>query len=211
MRSFNRLDSFFEECQNLLQNVYGKPAAQRENPAKLRVDQELTPNEIRQSQGFMRVNHTGEICAQALYRGQAFATANSELKSHLQEAATEEADHLAWCKEHLDELQTHTSHLNLFWYSASFLIGFAVAKKNDATSLGFVEETEKQVVQHLEHHTKHLSKLDHKSRAIISVMREDEQQHGQAAREKGAVALPQGLKTLMQLQSKVMTTTAYWV
>lgn len=209
MRRLNRLDFFLEECQHLLQNVYGKTAALRENPAKLRVDPELSTTEIRQSQGFMRVNHTGEICAQALYRGQAFATHNSELKSHLHHAAIEEADHLAWCQERLDELNSHTSRLNLFWYSASFLIGFLVAKHSDAVSLGFVEETENQVIRHLEHHAKHLPQLDHKSRAIISVMREDEAEHGMAAREKGAIDLPYFFKVIMQMQSKIMTTTAY--
>ncbi len=211
MRSFNSIDYLLSECQGLLDTVFGKTTAQRENPAKLRMDAALSPSEQRQSQGFMRVNHTGEICAQALYRGQAFATKNVDLKMHLHQAAIEEADHLVWCEERLQELGTHTSRLNLFWYSASFLLGYIAAKKSDAVSLGFVEETEAQVVRHLEHHERHMSANDQKSRAIIAVMREDEYEHGKAAHAKGAIALPEAFKLLMKLQSKVMTTSAYYI
>lgn len=211
MRSLTSFDALLAECQHLLENVFSHPRSQRENPAKLRLDAPLQPQELRQSQGFMRVNHTGEVCAQALYRGQAFASTNPALKAHLQEAAREETDHLAWCQERLTELDTHKSHLNPLWYIASFLIGFATAKKSDAISLGFVEETEKQVVRHLEHHAQHLSTQDHKSRAIIAVMREDESKHGAAAHAKGAADLPGRIKLLMQLQAKVMTTTAYYI
>lgn len=211
MRRLNPIDAFLNECQHLLESVYSKPKAERENPAKLRMEQNLDPSEAKQSQGFMRVNHTGEICAQALYRGQAFATHNPELKAHLHQAAVEEADHLAWCEERLQELGSHTSRLNLFWYSASFLIGYLAAKRGDEVSLGFVEETEKQVVKHLEHHERHLSPIDHKSRAIIAVMRDDEYKHGEAAHNKGAMELPDVVKLLMKLQSKVMTTTAYYI
>lgn len=211
MRTLSRLDILLAEGQHLLENVFSRPVAERENPAKLRLDAPLQPDEIRQSQGFMRVNHTGEICAQALYRGQAFATTNPALKAHLQDAAREEADHLAWCQERLGELDTYKSRLNPLWYVASFIIGFATAKKSDAISLGFVEETEKQVVHHLTHHAQHLSTQDHKSRAIIAVMREDENKHGAAAHAKGAADLPGRIKLLMQLQAKVMTTTAYYI
>lgn len=211
MRKLSFLDHLFSEGQHLLTSVYGQAKAGRENPAKLRMNEPLPQAEQRRSQGFMRVNHTGEICAQALYRGQAFATSNLELKTHFHQAALEENDHLSWCQERLQELNTHTSRLNLFWYSASFLIGYLAAKNGDGVSLGFVEETEKQVVRHLDYHEKHLSAHDHKSRAIIALMRDDEYRHGLAAHQKGAKDLPNLIKLLMKFQAKIMTTTAYYL
>jgi len=211
MRKFNLIDKFISEGQHMLDSLRSEGIPSRENPAKIRVGENLDPADQRQSQGFIRVNHTGEICAQALYRGQALATKNPELHTHLQDAAIEETDHLIWCKERLNELDTHASYLNPLWYMASFLIGFGMAKRSDAISLGFVEETEAQVVRHLEHHQQHLSTKDHKSRAIIALMREDERKHGEAAREQGAAALSDFIKLLMKYQAKVMTTTAYYI
>ncbi len=211
MRSLSRLDRVFAEVQHGLESVFAKPKATRDNPAALRVDDPLESHEIRKSQGYMRVNHTGEICAQALYRGQAHVTDNVALKAYLYAAAKEEIDHLAWCHERLDELGTHRSRLNFLWYTTSFLLGFIMARKSDAWSLGFVKETEKQVVQHLARHAQKLSPDDHKSRSIVAVMLEDEHKHGEAAHAQGAQNLPELIKMLMQLQSKVMTSTAYFV
>lgn len=211
MRNLNMIDQILMECQHLLKNVCGRPVAKRESPGKIRMEQPLDASEKRQSQGFMRVNHTGEICAQALYRGQAFSTNNAKLKAYLYEAAAEETDHLAWCRERLEELGTQQSRLNFLWYTASFLTGYFTAKSSDSTSLGFVEETEKQVVAHLERHAKLLSPQDQKSRAIIAVMQEDENNHGKAARAEGATDLPHVIKCTMKLQAKVMTTTAYYL
>jgi 3-demethoxyubiquinol 3-hydroxylase len=211
MRQFTAVDKFLEEAQYFLDTLQHAPKAARANPGTAHANSELNATETRISQGCMRVNHTGEICAQALYRGQAFGTSNQTLKRHFNKAAQEEADHLNWCQERLDELNTHTSYLNPFWYCASFLIGIAAARLGDDLSLGFVEETEQQVIQHLTHHQKILPNHDAKSHAIISVMREDEAAHAQEAHLAGAKKLPALLKLLMQCQSKVMTSTAYHI
>lgn len=211
MRQFNRLDHYLKEAQNLLDTLNHTPIAERSNPGKDFALPELNQEEQRISQGCMRVNHTGEVCAQALYRGQAFGTQNAHLKHHLDQAANEEADHLNWCQQRLNELNTHTSYLNPFWYGASFLIGVLAARMGDDLSLGFVEETEKQVVAHLTQHQKTLSTKDQKSLAIIKEMSLDEQRHAKNAKSEGAKELSPLLKLLMKFQSKVMTTTAYYI
>jgi ubiquinone biosynthesis monooxygenase Coq7 len=210
MRHFNLIDQVLTEAQHFLDTIFQHPLAQRGNPASTCPQTELTPVAKKISQGYMRVNHTGEICAQALYRGQAFGTKNTSLQEHFHTAATEEVDHLNWCQERLKELDTHVSYLNPLWYSASFLIGLITAQLGDKLSLGFVEETEQQVVQHLQHHQQHLPKEDQKSLAIISTMTADEARHAQQAHNSGAQALPTLLKLLMKAQSKIMTTTAYY-
>jgi 3-demethoxyubiquinol 3-hydroxylase len=211
MRNFSPLDKFLCEAQYCLDTLSQRNIGTRKNPAEGTDNTELSPEQKRQSQGFMRVNHTGEICAQALYRGQAFGTQNSHLKAHFNTAAMEELDHLNWCQERLNELNSHSSYLNPFWYIASFLIGVSAARLGDDLSLGFVEETEKQVIKHLNHHQQSLPSHDQKSRAIIEVMTKDEARHADDAHHSGAKELPQALKLIMQLQSKVMTTTAYYL
>jgi len=211
MRSFNSLDRLLNEVQHFLDTLTHQARPDRPNPAAMYAETSLNHNEKRQSQGFMRVNHTGEICAQALYRGQAFGTENKTLKQHFNVAANEEVDHLEWCQERLQELATHTSYLNPLWYIGAFIIGYSAARLGDALSLGFVEETEQQVIRHLERHQQDLPMNDHKSRAIVAVMQTDEAQHAQDAKTAGAQNLPLILKLLMQLQSKVMTTTAYYL
>ena len=211
MRQPGKLDMFLGEIQHGLDTLLHQFSATQISPGKSRMDTPLNPIETRTSQGCMRVNHTGEVCAQALYRGQALAAQNPELKAHLHQAATEEVDHLLWCNERLNELQTHPSYLNPIWYTFSFILGYAAAKKNDQLSLGFVEETEKQVLEHLQSHQRFLSPQDHKSRAIISVMQEDEARHAEHAHALGATPLPSLMKYIMKLQSGVMTRTAYFI
>ncbi len=211
MRQFRKIDAFLTEIQHGLNTLFHQFAETQNSPGRSRINPELSPAETRTSQGCMRVNHTGEVCAQALYRGQALATHNPQLKTHLHQAADEEVDHLLWCHERLNELDTHVSYLNPLWYSLSFLLGYAAAKKNDQLSLGFVEETEKQVLEHLASHQRYLSPQDHKSRAIISVMQEDEARHAEHAHALGAAELSWLMKGIMKLQSRVMTRTAYFI
>jgi ubiquinone biosynthesis monooxygenase Coq7 len=157
----------------------------------------------------MRVNHVGEVCAQALYQSQKLVARNSEIKEMLDRSGQEELDHLAWCETRLKELGSHTSYLNPFWYAGSFAIGLAAGLAGDKWSLGFVAETEKQVENHLESHLKKLPEEDGRSRAIVDQMRLDEIEHGQAAVHAGGVSLPEPIQKIMQAMSKVMTTAAY--
>lgn len=211
MRRLSRFDRLLTEVQHCFTTLSHSIPSHRPSPAQFVLSPSLCPDEIRKSQGYMRVNHTGEICAQALYRGQAFATSTPALQAHLHQAAEEEADHLVWCKNRLEDLTTHTSYLNLFWYTSSFLLGWITAKQSDAISLGFVVETETQVLAHLESHQRLLPLSDHPSRAIVSIMIEDEAHHAQEAQSLGAQALSPLFKQLMALQSYVMTHTAYWI
>ncbi len=211
MRTLTKIDALLTEVQHGLDTLLHQFAGTAASPGQSRINAELTPSEIRTSQGCMRVNHTGEVCAQALYRGQALATQDPHLKAHLQQAADEEVNHLLWCKERLSELDTHPSYLNPLWYALSMLIGYAAAKKNDSLSLGFVEETEKQVLSHLQNHQHVLPQEDHKSRAIISVMQTDEARHAEQAHALGAAELSGLMKGLMKLQSRIMTRTAYFI
>jgi ubiquinone biosynthesis monooxygenase Coq7 len=157
----------------------------------------------------MRVNHVGEVCAQALYQSQKLVARNPEIREMLDHSAQEEMDHLAWCETRLQELGSHTSYLNPIWYAGSFAIGLAAGLAGDKWSLGFVAETEKQVENHLESHLEKLPKDDQRSRAIVDQMRIDEIIHGQAAKDAGGVNLPEPVQKIMQVISKIMTTTAY--
>lgn len=170
----------------------------------------LTDAEKRHSAALMRVNHVGEVCAQALYTAQALATKNAQLRNHLVQACHEETDHLAWTESRLKELGGHTSLLNPLWYLGAFGIGFAAAKLGgDRVSLGFVVETERQVEAHLESHLGKLPEKDSASRAIVAQMKTDEARHAQEALEAGAVDLPAPVKGLMRMAAKVMTTVAH--
>lgn len=163
------------------------------------------------SAALMRVNHTGEICAQALYTAQAAATANPRLRAHLLRAAREETDHLAWTAARLQELGSHTSRLNPLWYAGAFGLGLLAGKIGDAISLGFVVETERQVEAHLQGHLDRLPASDHRSRAIVAQMKTDEIEHAEQALKAGATELPAPVKRLMRAAGKVMTTTAHYV
>lgn len=169
----------------------------------------MSDQERRHSAGLMRVNHVGEVCAQALYHGQAAATANGELRQKYRAMADEEGRHLAWTAQRLAELHTRPSLLNPFWYGGAFALGWLAGRAGDSTSLGFVVETERQVEQHLDDHLRTLPDADLRSRAIVECMRQDEIRHGATAQSLGAVELPLPLRTAMRVMAKVMTTTAY--
>jgi len=159
----------------------------------------------------MRVNHSGEVAAQALYQGQALTARLENVREAMERAAVEEIDHLKWCQERLQELGSHTSVLNPLWYAGSFAIGALAGIAGDRWSLGFVAETEKQVVDHLQGHLERLPLEDERSRAILEQMKQDEQHHGQAAADAGGARLPAPFRHLMTLTSRVMTRTAYWI
>ncbi len=209
-RRYNLLDTLLIEVDGFCQTVFGNPSAKRENPARNCEEQKMDAAQQRDSSGFMRVNHTGEVCAQALYRGHALVARDPKTKATLEQCSDEENDHLAWCDERLQQLNSHQSYLNIFWYLNSFTIGVLAGIAGDEWSLGFVEETEKQVAAHLASHLKKLPLQDHKSRAIVTQMKQDEIAHGQTAQQAGAKELPGPIKKLMGLQSKLMTSVAYW-
>jgi 3-demethoxyubiquinol 3-hydroxylase len=171
----------------------------------------LDAAEKRLAGALMRVNHVGEVCAQALYQAQAAATPNPELKSQMAKAAREEIDHLAWTEERLAELGDRPSLLNPLWYGGAFLIGLAAGRLGDRVSLGFVAETERQVGRHLESHLQRLPAGDVASRAIVEQMRVDEAAHAQAAQAAGGLELPAPVRSAMRLAAKVMTGTAHYV
>ncbi len=209
-RQYTLLDRFIGEFDAKLQTVFGQHQASRPYPAES-VSDDLSARQQKQSACLMRVNHTGEVCAQALYRGQALTAKSSETKRMLHEACQEEVDHLAWCHQRLQELNSHRSYLNPIFYSGSFALGVVAGVCGDARSMGFVEETENQVEAHLKSHLDRLPKNDFASRAIVQQMKEDEAQHAQSAKKHGAKALPKPVKKIMQLMSAVMTRTTHWV
>lgn len=181
----------------------------RDNPAGRLPEAALTPVQRRHAAGLMRVDHSGEVAAQALYHGQALTARTSRLRDAMAQAAMEEGDHLRWCSERLDELGDRPSRLGPLWYMGSFLIGAAAGLAGDRWSLGFVVETERQVVRHLDGHLAMLPGDDARSRAILAQMREDENVHATRALESGAAELPGPVKRLMSMTARVMTETAY--
>jgi ubiquinone biosynthesis monooxygenase Coq7 len=204
------IDRFIVEFDTALRSVVGGANAQRPIPgSESGANTALDSEQRKHAAGLMRINHVGEVCAQALYQSQKLVARNSEIKEMLDHSGQEEMDHLAWCETRLKELGSHTSYLNPFWYAGSFAIGLAAGLAGDKWSLGFVAETEKQVESHLENHLKKLPTEDHRSRAIVDQMRIDEIEHGQAALHAGGVTLPEPIQKVMQAMSKVMTTTAY--
>ncbi|VAW75085.1 2-polyprenyl-3-methyl-6-methoxy-1,4-benzoquinol hydroxylase, coq7 type [hydrothermal vent metagenome] len=171
----------------------------------------LSEQERRQSAALMRINHCGEVCAQALYQGQALTASSVKVRQSMQQASDEENDHLLWCKNRLDELDSHTSFLNPAWYANSFAIGAIAGMVGDKWSLGFVAETERQVVKHLDKHLHQISTNDYKTHAVLTQMKTDEAKHATNAVNNGAAELPDPIKKIMQLSSKIMTKTTYWV
>jgi 3-demethoxyubiquinol 3-hydroxylase len=172
---------------------------------------QLTDKERAHSAGLMRVNHVGEVCAQALYQAQKLATRSPTLKADFEKAAREEEDHLAWTSKRLQELDSRPSLLNPLWYAGALAIGFAAGRFGDRASLGFMAETERQVEQHLDGHMQTLPANDHASRAIVEQMRIDEASHAAAAIGSGGSEMPFPVRTLMRVASKVMTRTAYYI
>jgi ubiquinone biosynthesis monooxygenase Coq7 len=204
------VDEAIQHADQALRTVFGEPPGSgRPNPAESAADSELSSTERAESLGLMRVNHAGEVCAQALYQGQALTARRTETRSQMQQAAIEENDHLTWCSQRVNELGGHTSLLNPLWYAGSLAIGAFSGLLGDKWSLGFLAETEQQVVRHLDGHLERLSGQDRKSRAIVEQMKVDEGQHRDSAISAGGVSLPAPVRKLMTLASRVMTTTAY--
>ena len=199
-------------ADSALRTLWAEPRASRTNPADSVAELQLADHERRLSGALMRINHVGEVCAQALYTGQALASNNPALRAQLAEASREESDHLAWTQQRLNDLKVRPSLLNPVWYAGAFAIGFAAGKLGgDKVSLGFVVETERQVEAHLQSHMDLLPAADTASRAIVSQMKDDEIAHAQMAMKAGAVTLPAPIKSLMQAAAKVMTTVAHRV
>ena len=190
------------------QNFY---TSQRPYPAEKTQDNRLTEVEKNHSAGLMRVNHAGEVCAQALYRGQSLTADISTTKEHLEKAAEEELDHLAWCNKRLEELEDSPSVLNPLWYAISFSMGVLTGLTGDKWSLGFVEETERQVVLHLDKHLDKVIDKDHKTAAVIKQMRLDEKKHAQQAKDAGAEELPEEIKEGMSWIARIMTSSSYHI
>jgi 3-demethoxyubiquinol 3-hydroxylase len=205
-------DAVIASLDHALRTVAGVAWSSRPNPADAVVDAThvaLTGPERRASGALMRVNHVGEVCAQALYQAQALTARTPELRQRMADAAREETDHLAWTQSRLDELGDRPSLLNPLWYAGSFAIGLAAGAMGDRTSLAFVVETENQVEQHLAGHLERLPAHDTRSRAVVEQMKADEAKHAQWANDAGARQLPAPLKAMMKIAARVMTTTAH--
>ncbi len=205
------IDDLINGFDKTLRVLSGVTVSGRANPSAGLVEHKLDDAERRHSAGLMRVNHVGEICAQALYEAQGKFARNPALRAQFAEAGREEEDHLAWTAERLRELGSHTSVFNPLWYAGAFALGTVAAHSGDARNLGFVVETERQVEEHLEGHLGKLPQQDAKSRAIVEQMRADEAAHGGAAAAMGASALPVPVRGAMRAMAKVMTATAYYL
>ena len=201
-----------QSLSGALSGVAPPPAeGTRPNPAADVAAPELDDAARRHAAGLMRVNHAGEVAAQALYQGHALVARSPEVREHMLEAAAEERSHLAWCEERLRELGEAPSRLDPLWYAGSFAIGALAGLAGDRVSLGFVEETEKQVSEHLSGHLEKLPDEDAKSRVIVEAMRADEERHGAEATAAGAQPLPKPVRELMRAVARLMTRSAYWV
>lgn len=211
----NTADRFISLLDQSLRSIAGVAAASRPNPAHAVLEDSLSPmldeRQRAHSAALMRVNHVGEVCAQALYQSQALFAQREEIRQQFAEAGREEQDHLAWTTERIQELGSRISLLNPLWYAGAFVMGAVAAKLGDPLSLGFVVETERQVEAHLSSHLDRLPEHDGRSRAIVLQMREDEIRHGADAQALGATELPAPAKALMKGVSKMMTTVAYYI
>lgn len=194
-----------------LRTLFAPARSARDVPAATEADAELSGPERTLSAALMRVNHAGEVCAQALYHGQALTARDSNARAALEQAATEEGDHLAWTEGRIEELGGRKSLLNPLWYAGSFALGAAAGLLGDRWNLGFLAETERQVVAHLDGHLERLPAADTKSRSIVEQMRDDEARHATSALRHGGTALPDPVRRAMALSSRVMTGTAYWI
>lgn len=203
------LDRALIAVDSALRTVWGTHVASRACPRPALEGELLSDPDRRESAALMRVNHVGEVCAQALYASQAWGTSDPALRAHFEAAADEETDHLAWTEQRLRELGGRTSLLNPLWYSGAFAIGLLAARVGDKVSLGFVVETERQVEQHLHSHMSRLPPGDTASRAIVAQMRDDEAEHAESAEKAGGVPLPLPVRALMRAAAKVMTVTAH--
>ena len=211
MRQYTGVDKLIHSFDQALRSlVPGSTAAHRENPG-VQADAKLAVSEARHVAGLMRVNHSGEVCAQALYHGQALTAKLPNVRREMEQAAIEEQDHLAWCEDRLKELDSHNSLLNPVWYGLSFGMGAIAGIAGDKYSLGFVAETERQVSMHLQHHISQLPQQDERSRKILVQMTEYELHHRDTALNAGGVDLPAAVKITMTAISKLMTKTSYYI
>ncbi len=210
-RSFGPGDRLLIALDQAVRTLMADHHASRPYPAEGIPESVDRDEERRHAAALMRINHSGEVSAQALYQGQAFVAGSEATRESLMEAAREETDHLAWCAARVRELGGRLSVLNPIWYAGSFTIGALAGLAGDRTSLGFVAETERQVVEHLEGHLNQLATSDGRTRAIIEQMSADEERHGKNAMLAGGEALPFFARTLMKLTARVMTRTAYWI
>jgi ubiquinone biosynthesis monooxygenase Coq7 len=214
MQNLSTLDRLLASAQRALQTVGGQSTASRPYPPQQAADAPeaaLTDAERRHAGALIRVDHVGEVCAQALYEAQSLGARQPTVRSALERASREEVDHLAWTRRRLDELGDRTSLLNPLWYAGAFAIGLAASRLGDRLSLGFVVETERQVEQHLLGHLERLPPNDRASRAIVEQMREDERRHGLAAADLGGGELPALARFAMRMAARVMTATAYYI
>lgn len=211
MNTRTPLDTVLSTADNALRTLFAKPRASRPCPTVAGERTVLSASDKALSGALMRVNHVGEVCAQALYAAQAISTRDAELRQHFLAASREENDHLAWTQTRLDELGARPSLLNPLWYAGAFGLGLLAGRLGDRLSLGFVVETERQVEAHLAEHLERLPAGDFESRAIVAQMKTDEARHAQQADDSGAAALPAPVKSLMRASAKVMTTAAHYV
>jgi ubiquinone biosynthesis monooxygenase Coq7 len=208
-RHFSPIDRLLIQAQHALDTSLGRAHAERDNPAGTVPDLQLDDSDRRHAAGLMRINHTGEVCAQALYVGQAAVARDDATRAQLQHAAQEETDHLAWCADRLQELDSRPSVFNPLFYAGSYAIGVLAGLRGDGWNLGFVVETERQVEAHLDEHLAHLPAGDERSRAILRTMKADEARHADEAEAAGARALPRPIPGLMALSSRLMKAVAY--
>ncbi len=213
MRALNILDQLLCQADTALRTLF--PPKHREsnriNPGQAAVSPTMSHDETRLVAGLMRVNHAGEVCAQALYQGQALTAKLTAVKAQMMEAAAEEVDHLAWCEQRLRELDSQPSKLNPLWYSGSFMLGALAGLAGDRWSLGFVAETERQVGAHLEQHLHKIPRQDMKTRAILTQMHQDETHHAEVAHAAGAADLPVFIQDAMKGVSKLLTCSSYYI
>ena len=211
-RSYTAADEALINADQALRTLFGRPkVTHRPNPSDKVPDVDLDDTARDHTARLMRINHTGEVCAQGLYQGQAVTARDPVVRDSMQASAAEENDHLAWCEQRVEELGGRLSLLNPLWYAGSFALGAAAGIAGDRWSLGFVAETERQVEGHLDEHLVQLAPGDEKTRAILEQMKADEIEHGQKAMDHGGKTLPRPIRALMKLTAKVMTTSVYRV
>ena len=211
-RNYTPADRIMMGFDQALQTLFGKPhASERPDPARDLPDAQLSPEQTLHVARLLRVDHTGEVCAQALYQGQALTARLPQVRESMQRSAMEESDHLQWCHKRLSQLQNRRSLLNPIWYAGSFAIGATAGLAGDKWSLGFIAETERQVCAHIDSHLQQIPMADQKSRAILEQMRNDEQRHADVAASGGGAPLPGPVRAVMRLTAKLMTKSTYWL
>ncbi|ROQ20975.1 ubiquinone biosynthesis monooxygenase Coq7 [Marinimicrobium koreense] len=209
-RALSRLDQMIIGIDRVVRTLADTPGEERRpSPARDLPKSELDDAERRHAAGLMRVNHSGEVCAQALYQGQALTAKLPQVRAEMEHAAEEEIDHLVWCRQRLDDLNSHTSYLNPLWYGLSFALGAGAGLVSDRVSLGFVAATEERVCQHLQTHLEQLPETDRQSRAVVQQMLTDEAKHAQTALAAGGLDFPAPVKTAMSLVARAMTASSY--